>query len=285
MLVFNCTKAATAFFTKTRKGVKYSPVKTAPEKTIAGSLQSPTRSPKDNHNKDQALIGESKHWHWLVHAIKVKRKSVLVLMEYESRFAMTFTGLKKGDTQAFLNMFKQHLSFHIHELLPLVLSDPRQLDSSVDLYYQLHHSNVFYQRGDRSVQSHINDVAWHIEMTADEMGELPAGIDLIGFDSYINHTLRSHKGGKDYFVPQQAFLHQWLCEYSSCSRAQADQKIKALQEQEKARYQAMHNSMFDVFTDNATAEMEALITELDDMNVKHNHENNVIQVDFSRKKH
>ena len=97
MLVFNCTRAAAEFFTVTRKGAKISPVAPAPEKTIADSLQVSTTGAAALAKTVDSQVQDGKQWHWLVHAIKVKRKNVLILMDYESRFAMTFTGLKKGD--------------------------------------------------------------------------------------------------------------------------------------------------------------------------------------------
>tara|TARA_R110001583_G_scaffold9433_4_gene44764 strand:+ start:10660 stop:10839 length:180 start_codon:yes stop_codon:yes gene_type:complete len=41
MLVFNCTKAATEFFTVTRQGNKISCIEPAPHKTIAESIITP----------------------------------------------------------------------------------------------------------------------------------------------------------------------------------------------------------------------------------------------------
>lgn len=290
MLVFNCTKAAAEFFTTQRKGAKNSPLESAPEKTIAESIQVKTRQSTTQEKHLEALQSGNSQWHWLVHALKVKRKNVLILMDYHSRFAMTFTGLKKGDETAFLTMFTQHLRFHIQELMPQVITDHTIIDASFKQYSQLHNSNTFYRRGDRSVQSHINDVSWHIEMTADEMGELPTGIDLIAFDCYINNTIRNHKGKKGYFVPLQSFLHQWLCRYGGFTQIQADKRINELQEKEKARYQAMHNSMFDVVADSIESEhingeVEAILMSQINGKPAAGSKNNVIRVDFSKNKH
>ncbi|WDE05290.1 hypothetical protein SG34_029050 [Thalassomonas viridans] len=288
MLVFNCTRATAEFFTLTDKGDKIPPLAPAPEKAIAESLQASSRQNTSTEKDIETAIQPDSQWHWLVHTIKIKRKNVVILMDYHSRFAMTFTGLKKGDDHGFLKMFERHLRFHIRELLPQVISDPYIINTSFAQYGHCHAGHVFYRRGDRSVQSHINDVGWHIEMTADEMGELPAGIDLIAFDCYINNTLRSRKGEKNYFVPLQAFLHQWLCRYSGLNRAQADKRIKELQEKEKARYQAMHNSMFDVVADSIeagqiTSEVEAMLTDRLNDKPATGDANNVIQVDFAKK--
>ena len=287
MLVFNCTKAAAEFFSISRKNTRVSPLEKAPEKTIAESIQA--NSPQSNPLPTDIKPASNIQWHWLVHAVKIKRQNVLILMDYHSRFAMTFTCLKKGDDSAFLQMFQQHLNFHIHELLPQVLPDPGVIHTSFEQYRQVHAEHVFYRRGDRSVQGHINDVSWHIEMTADEMGELPTGINLIAFDCYINNTIRNSKGKKGYFIPLQDFLHQWLYRFAGFSQAQADKLIKELQKKEKARYQAMHNSMCDIVADTIEAkhlsgEVEAMLMSQINGKPATGDRNNVIQVDFSQKK-
>ena len=95
MLIFNCTKAAADFFTSTKKGEKSSPIEPAPYKTIAESIAMADVSTDSEHQ-----------WHWLIHAKKVKRKNVLIVMDYQSRFAITLTGLKKGNEFPFLKLFE-----------------------------------------------------------------------------------------------------------------------------------------------------------------------------------
>ncbi|MBL4765987.1 MAG: hypothetical protein JKX67_12065 [Colwellia sp.] len=236
MLVFNCTKAAAEFFTITKKGEKNSPIETAPHKTIAQSIANEVL-PNDIIAIDGPAVTQ---WHWLVHAIKVKRKNVLIVMDYHSRFAITLTGLKKGDQYPFLNMFEHHLTVHIHELMSLVCDDSTEIENSLENYNSQHDSCAFHQRGDRSVQTHINDVKWHFECLVDERGEIPTEVDLIGFDDHVNSMIRKRNAEKDYFEPRHAFLQHWLSEYGELTEQQAAKEIIDLKNQERAMYQAQH---------------------------------------------
>ncbi len=219
MLNFNCTKAAADFFSTTIKGKKISPLEPTPKQSIAESI---------------AESNDPLQWQWLVHAIKVKGKNVLVAMDYQARFSMTLSGLKKGGDESFLNNFEHHLTVHIHEMMAAVNADSQAIDSSLERYYHQHNSRAFYLRGDRSVQSHINDVVWHFRNSVDESQEVPTEVDLIGFDDFANQLLRKRKAEKDYFYPQREFLHAWLRHYGEYNIVQADACIEILREKERA---------------------------------------------------
>ncbi|MCW8932032.1 MAG: hypothetical protein OQL19_17590 [Gammaproteobacteria bacterium] len=268
MLIFNCTKAAVDFFTSTKKGKKSSPIEPAPHKTIAESIAKTEVSTDNEHQ-----------WHWLVHAKKVKRKNVLIVMDYHSRFTITLTGLKKGDELAFLNLFEHHLTVHVHEIMALlannVAGNALAIENSLGLYANHHHSCAFYQRGDRSVQNHINDVLWHFEYLADEMGEIPQGVDLIGFDVSVNRLLRKRQADKDYFYPQHEFLHDWLTHYGECSEPEADNFIEGLKAQERAEFQAQFGGIEDL-----DLQDDSLISS----NIHSDKIDNVISLDLYRKK-
>ncbi|MCU7939705.1 MAG: hypothetical protein KZQ64_03065 [gamma proteobacterium symbiont of Bathyaustriella thionipta] len=236
MLIFNCTKAAADFFTTTKK---ISPIEPAPHKTIAESI---TKSIANT-----STSADNKHlWHWVVHAKKVKRKNVLVVMDFQSRFSITLTGLKKGDELAFLNLLEHHLIVHVHETMALVADHSQTIEDSLENYQHQHNNCAFYPRGDRSVQAHINDVLWHFEHSVNETGEVPQGVDLIGFDTYANRILRKRKGEKDYFYPQHEFLHLWLTHYGDCNEAGADKQIEQLQAKERAQAQSKYDDILEV---------------------------------------
>ena len=268
MLIFNCTKAAADFFTSTKKGKKSSPIEPAPYKTIAESIAMADVSTDSEHQ-----------WHWLVHAKKVKRKNVLIVMDYQSRFAITLTGLKKGNELPFLKLFEHHLTVHVHEIMALladsVADNALAIKNSLKQYFNQHNSCAFYQRGDRSVQSHINDVLWHFEYSVDEMGEVFEGVDLIGFDAYVNRLLRKRQDEKDYFYPQHEFLHGSLTHYGEYSESEADSLLDGLQAQERAEFQAQFDGIEDL---NMQAEPPSLSDVHSDMS------DNVISLDSYRKK-
>jgi hypothetical protein len=233
MLILNCTKAAADFFSRAQKGKKISPLEAAPKKTIAESIADSI-----------ATTNAPRQWQWLVHAIKVKGKNVLVVMDYHSRFSISLCELKKGRDSSFLDSFEHHLTVHVHEMMTAINASPEAIDSSLQRYRHQHNSSAFYLRGDRSMQTHINDVIWHFRNWADVRGVLPTKVDLIGQDFFVNQLLRRRKTKKDYFTPQNEFLHAWLTHYGEYSMAQADSSIARLKAKERADFAAKHPDLF-----------------------------------------
>jgi len=229
MLIMNCTKAATEFFTKTQQGRKKSAVARPTHETLAIPTTQ-TNAPAQ--------------WHWLVHAIKVKAKNVLIVMDYQTRFSITLTDLKKGDDGDFLDMFELHLIVHIHELMTRIDTEPQVIKASIANYRAQQDSRQFYLRGDRSVQSHLNDVAWHFRHHTSTIGAVPAGVDLISQDVFANQLLRKRKNEKNYYSPHHEFLHQWLHHYAQHSDAQATACIDTLKAKERLEFSKRHPELF-----------------------------------------
>jgi len=227
MLIFNCSKKAAEFFTTSKKGTKSSPIEPTTYKTIAEEIGCP--------------LNPTKQWNWIVHAIKINRKNVLIVMDYQTRYSITLTGLKKGDWIGFLNMFEHHLNVNVHEVLSLIPATVPLIDKSLSRYFRQHTTTHFYQRGDRSTQSHINDVAWHFEDSVYQSGYLFEEVELIGFDLSINHRLRKHKGAKDYFFPQHEFLKYWLAQYALLSQTQIERHFDDLNKKEGAEFRESIN--------------------------------------------
>ena len=221
MLILNCTKAAADFFSTTQKGKKISSLEPAPKQSIAES-------------------NDPAQWQWLVHAIKIKGKNVLIAMDYHTRFSITLSALKKGDDSSFMNSFEHHLTVHVHEMMTAINVDSQAIDARLKRYRHQHNRCAFYLRGDRSVQAHVNDVAWHFRRWIDDWEDVPTGIDLIGFDVFTNKILRKRKGEKDYFIPQHEFLHAWLRNYGEYNTAKADACIDGLRAKERADFAARY---------------------------------------------
>lgn len=221
MLILNCTKNAADFFSTTKKGKKLSPLDPAPLKTIAAS-------------------NDNRQWQWLVHAIKVKGKNVLVVMDYHTRFSITLSGLKKGDDSTFMNSLEHHLAVHVHEMMTSINADSKAIEMSLERYRHKHNSCAFYMRGERSVQAHINDVVWHFNRLADNSGEVPIEVNLISFDVFMNEFLRKRKSEKDYFTPHYEFLHKWLRSFGEYSAAKAGACIDSLKAMKLTDVTARH---------------------------------------------
>ncbi|CAM3607056.1 hypothetical protein VA7868_03528 [Vibrio aerogenes CECT 7868] len=198
MLVLNCTKAAADFFTVTRQGKKQSPIEKPPTPAIGDTLY-----------HDQPVSS------WLIHAIKVQRKNVLIAMDVHTRYAMVFAGIKKGNWSEFANQWLERLfnnmQFRGEEF---ELCDEASFHSMLNEFARQHPRPHFCQRGDRSVQSHINDVAWHIENWAHETGHLPEHHeDAASFDEWLNSMTRSTKSYKNGFFPDEEMFLHWITRY------------------------------------------------------------------------
>ncbi len=229
MLIFNCTKAASEFFSKsiTKNDKKQTSriCESPPHKTIAES---------ELLFNGQFAEKPVKPWQWVVHAIKVDRKTVLIAMDYTTRFTISLTGIKKGNDAEFLRLFEGHLKVHIWELLALVTDDRGSISTPIDNYFEQFHNCVFYNRGDRSVQAHINDVVWHFKSYSVSSNGIPHGEELISFDNFVNELLRADKVTKDYFYPYHRFLHQRLMEINRLPEIEADQLLDKLKDRNRS---------------------------------------------------
>jgi hypothetical protein len=231
MLIFNCTKAATEFFTRSVKGEKHSPIEPTEHKTIEEAIQAQPSTVVQVGNEG------IKNWHWLVHVITVKRKKVVIVMDYHSRFSMTLTGLKKGDDLAFLNMFDHHLSLHVQQLMQMAIDDDDLVEESFHYYNATHDNCAFHQRGDRSVQATMNDVTWYFDCDVHENGYIPQDYELIKFDAFVNQLLRKNKNKKDYFSPHHEFLRNWLRNYSGLNEETITDKINQFKQDESVFFE------------------------------------------------
>lgn len=77
MLIFNCTEAASNFFSRVSKGKKVTPIEKPPSPVI-----------------EDDELGELDE-QWLVHVITVQRKHVLFVIHVRTRYCMIFAGAKK----------------------------------------------------------------------------------------------------------------------------------------------------------------------------------------------
>ncbi|MDW5416743.1 hypothetical protein R6242_09185 [Iodobacter sp. CM08] len=191
---FYCSKAAAEALETTQKGKVKSWLEAAPVPEAAGP------------------------WAWQVHAIKLARQNVFIVMERETRFAMVFWGIKKGDGETLLKQFYERMV----NLLLCMNQDVNWLnaadaDVAIEQILQRNKRYCFVAGVDRSVQTHINEVARFCEGEVHEIGSLLMDADeAAGFDEAMNDTLRSVRGG-DYFYPNAVFFCSWARQYAGAS--------------------------------------------------------------------
>lgn len=200
MLVFNCTKAASDFFTTVRKGNKSSPMSPIPKKKLI----------------DEPVLHSRQQWHWMVHVKKINRRNVLLAMDMDSRFCMIFWGIKKGNVQNFLEQFHDRLGLHVVSVINLGEQDESISKISMDSFVESHHEYAFAQRGDRSVQAHIKDVFFSFQYEQFRWeDDIPTEEELFFSDLGHNDTPRRRKYDKDYIFPTEIMFMTWLSRYAN----------------------------------------------------------------------
>jgi hypothetical protein len=207
MLIFNCTEAASQFFSRVHKGKKITPVEKPPSPVI--------------EDDEPGEFTEQ----WLVHATTVQRKHVLYVIHVPTRYCMIFADARKADVEGFVHRFTERWIYGLmrqagqNDLLQWVDDEPM-----MERFEKGCREVVFYKRGHRGAQKHINDISWFFEDCAAEWGTLPSDEFSAGrFDGDINDTLRGGKGHKDYYYPDEEMVIHWLRRYGGLDepRAQA----------------------------------------------------------------
>ena len=223
MLIFNCTEAASKFFSRVHKGKTLTPIDPKPPSSVI-------------EDDGCAPFVEQ----WLVHAITVQRKHVLFVIHVETRYCMIFADAKKADTEGFIGWFADRWREGLmrdainHDLMNWVDAGimPQRMQEAC-----LEHR--FYRRSHRSAQKHIDEIAWFFQDCAAEWECLPQGERAaIGFDAQMNDRPRS-KGQKECFWPDEEMIAHWLRQYCAADetdihgalkrRRKAQQEIRAFE--------------------------------------------------------
>lgn len=198
MLIFNCTEAASKFFSRVHKGKKITPVDTNPPSSII---------------EDDESNGADEQW--LVHAITVQRKHVLLVIHVKTRYCLIFADAKKADTEDFVDRFVDRwvkgivINAHHHDLGQWL--NPELMLARLK---QTCEHQRFYRRSHRSAQKHIDEIAWIFQDKVAHTGSLPPDeITAMVFDEQMNDTPRNSKGAKSYYFPNEEMALHWLRHY------------------------------------------------------------------------
>lgn len=215
MLIFNCTKAAADFFTSIRQGKKISPMSPAPQITLA----------------NEPGLHDHQHWHWMIHVTKFAQKNILLAIDSDTRFCMFFFGIRKGNVQNFLQQFNDRLVLHLGTVIKMGGQCETMFETSLQMFMEHHQKYTFVQRGDRSVQMHINDAFMRLKYDQDYWEDyVPTEEELFISDIRYNDTLRKPRQYKDFIYPTQELLRIWLSHYANLDEQTITRTIKQYQQ-------------------------------------------------------
>ena len=220
MLIFNCSQAFAEFI---------EPKKAGPTRLVG-------EAPSPHPSTDQPFLidvdGEPPRHvqQWLVHFVRIQRKACAVAMDIDTRYAMVFSQLKKGDPEGFLNAFTTRL---VNEMA-LATSELDLLgdfESMLARFLEQHQRFQFVRRMERSTQAHLKDAIWNFKYRCDEAGRLPdTHEESAMIDARINETPRHIKTRKDYFMPSTEMACHWLRQFAgltTAGEAAVREKIRA----------------------------------------------------------
>ncbi len=146
---------------------------------------------------------KSAGWNWYAHRITLMRKKCIIVMEEACRYALIFIGLKKKSFSQFDKVLASRIIAEASWLCDL--SHPEPNEQLIVAVEQKCSSTIWSQGLDRSVQSHIRQVADEIEyLVKCHFEQLPESAEeefTLGFQ--VNERYRKRKGDKDYFVPHK----------------------------------------------------------------------------------
>jgi len=219
MLVFNCTKAATEFFTVTRQGNKVSCIEPAPHKTISESVVTPV-FPDDVDPEDNGAF----QWQWVVHCVAIKRKKYLLVMDAHSRYCIMFPAGKKGDDIEFLNSFEILLKANFRYWVDKAKMQHDEATQYIEQYDASINTCIFHQRGDRSVQAHMKEVVWYLQGLCEKQGPIIERLDCLLFSATASKILRKRTKEKDYFQANEEFYTFWQKTFAPQSQATTNNK-------------------------------------------------------------
>lgn len=175
-----------------------------------------TPAPSPDSDEDAATLrtGAARVQQWLVHLVRLHRKPCVLAMELRTRYAMVFTGLKKGDAAGFINALIERLADEM-----AFAADEAGMalhpQAPIARFLAHHPAFRFFLRTHRSAQAHLKEVVWQLKHFSDEAGRLPVGHEACAtVDAVANRTPRKTSTLKDYFYPGEEMLVDWLITYA-----------------------------------------------------------------------
>lgn len=209
MIVFNCSQAFAEFIEQKKAG--RAPLVCEP----------PSLHPSEDGPHLIDVDGEPARYvqQWLVHFVRVQRQPCAVAMDIETRYAMVFPYVKKGDPEGFLNAFATRL---MNEMVRAAdgVEMIADFEAMLARFVEINQRFLFVRRAERSTQSHLKDAVRDFEHDCLENSRMPeTHEDCAVIDARINETPRRTKARKDFFTPEEEMLCAWLRTYGGLTPA------------------------------------------------------------------
>ena len=200
MIVFNCSQAFAEFI---------EPRKAGPAPLVC---EPPSPHPLEDGPHLIDVDGEPARYvqQWLVHFVRVQRRPCAVAMDIETRYAMVFPYVKKGDPEGFLNAFATRL---MNEMVRAANSVDMIADFEAMFvrFIELNQRFLFIRRMERSTLAHLKEAVWDFEYHCHLEERVPeTHKDCAVIDERINRTPRRTKSRKNGFFADQEMLCAWL---------------------------------------------------------------------------
>ena len=125
--------------------------------------------------------------------------------------------------------------------------DETMFETSMKIFLENHPEYAFVQRGDRSVQGHINDIFMHLQYEQDRWeDDVPTEEELFISDLGHNNYFRKRKQDKDYIYPSHELIKTWLSRYANLDEQTIEHTISQYQQTNRQ----LSSFPFDIDLDN-----------------------------------
>ena len=216
MIVFNCSQAFAEFI---------EPRKSGPAPLVGAPA---AKHPGDDAPQLIDVDGQPPRHieQWLVHCLRLRRKTCVLVMDIDTRYAMVFVGLRRGDPEGFLNAFATRLMNEM-ALAADEIGMLADFEMALTAFLERHARFSFVKRSERSTLAHLTQAAWDVELYAEDAGHLPESHEeCAAIDARINDTPRRAKGRPGWFYAQQEMLCAWLRAYGGLT-ANGETSVRA----------------------------------------------------------
>lgn len=209
MILFNCSQAFAEFI---------EPKQAGPAPLVC---EPPSPHPSEDGPHLIDVDGEPARYvqQWMMHFVSVQRIPCAVAMDIETRYAMVFPHVQKGDPEGFINTFATRL---MNEMVRAASGVEMIADFEALLarFVEINQRFLFVRRAERSTQSHLKEAIGDFEHDCHEKGRVPETHEECAvIDARINETPRRTKARKDFFTPEEEMLCAWLRTYGGLTPA------------------------------------------------------------------